>query len=91
MLTDRDRVPDPVAAARRLPRGSAVIFSPFANNIWMPPGGEQVCAQRIRQARDGGYDGFQLYESCCVMRAHPDGRLELEQPALRDVFGREFH
>ena len=72
------------------PKGVPVIFSPFANNIWGRPGGAQVCADRIRSAREGGYDGFQYYESCAVMRAHPDGRLEMEQPELREVLRREF-
>jgi len=63
-----------------------VIFSPFANNIWRNGNGASTTADRIQQAIDAGYDGFQLYESCSVMRAHPDGRLEMERPALRDVF-----
>ena len=76
--------------ARTRPKGIGVIYSRFANNIWSRPDGAGVCADRIRQAREGGYDGFQLYESCSVMRAHPAGRLEMEQPELRELFQREF-
>jgi hypothetical protein len=75
--------------ARARPKGIPVIFSPFANSLWRKPGGAAICANRIQQARDGGYDGFQFYESCAIMRAHTDGRLVMEQPELRDVFQEE--
>jgi hypothetical protein len=72
------------------PRGVPVMFSRYANNLWRLPGGADVCARRIQAAREHGFSGFQLYESCAVMRAHPDGHLEMEQPELREVFRREF-
>jgi hypothetical protein len=76
--------------ARARPHGTRLIFSPFANALWSRPDGVEVCRTRIQQARAGGFDGFQLYESCCVMRAHADGRLTLREPALRALFAREF-
>jgi len=72
------------------PMGIPVIFCPYANNLWGSSGGERVVADRIRLAREGGYDGFQYYECASVMRARPDGALVMRQPALRDVFRRNF-
>ncbi len=68
------------------PRNVPVIFSPYANNLWRLPGGADVCAHRIRLARECGFSGFQLYENCSVMRARADGELEMQQPALRALF-----
>jgi len=76
--------------SRTRPKGVPVIFSPYANNIWGRGKGIVTLADRIRLAREGGYDGFQLYENCAVMRAYPDGQLKLEYPELRDLFRREF-
>lgn len=72
------------------PRNIPLIFSPFANTLWRRPGGVTHCEKRIRGARDGGFSGFQFYESCAVIRAHPDGHLTMQQPALRELFQREF-
>lgn len=72
------------------PKGIPVMFSPFANNIWRQPGGAQVCADRIRQAREGGYDGFQYYENCAIVQPRPEGRIEVVHPEIADVFQREF-
>ena len=47
-------------------------------------------ADWIRLAREGGYDGYQLYESCAVVRGGKDGSVTMEQPALRELFQREF-
>ena len=73
------------------PKGTKIIFSPFANKIWSLPGGEKRCAEWIQQARKYGFDGFQLYESCCVNRSYPDGRVVMEYPELRELFQKEFN
>ena len=62
------------------PRGIPVIFCPYANNLWLRPGGERICANWIRLAREGGFDGYQLYEAAGVLRA------KVTEPALREVF-----
>lgn len=72
------------------PKGVDVIFSPYANHIWKQPGGARVCADRIHLARANGFDGFQFYENCAIMRAQSDGRVDMVQPELREVFKREF-
>ena len=72
------------------PRNIRTIFCPYANNIWRKPGGERVVADWIRLAREGGYDGYQLYECCAVVRAAKDGSVTMEQPALRELFQRQF-
>jgi hypothetical protein len=76
--------------AHARPHGTPLVFSPFANNIWRQPGGAEVCANRIRQARDGGFDGFQYYENCAIVQPRPDGRIEVVHPEIVDVFQREF-
>ena len=72
------------------PRNIRTIFCPYANNLWRKPGGERIVADWIRLAREGGYDGYQLYECCAVVRGSKDGRITMEQPALRELFRREF-
>jgi hypothetical protein len=67
-----------------------VIFCPYANNLWSAPGGVETCARRIRLAREAGFSGFQYYECASVVRATEDGRIVMEQPALRDLFKSEF-
>lgn len=72
------------------PRGTRVIFSPYANTIWNAPGGEAICAERIRLAQEHGYDGFQFYESAAITRATPQGEILMIQPALRELFQKTF-
>jgi hypothetical protein len=72
------------------PRHLRTIFCPYANNLWRKPGGERVVADWIRLAREGSYDGYQLYECCAVVRAAKDGSITMEQPALRELFQRQF-
>jgi hypothetical protein len=72
------------------PRNIQTIFCPYANTLWRRPGGENVVADFIRLARDGGYDGYQFYECCAVVRGAKDGKVIMEQPALRELFQREF-
>jgi len=72
------------------PRNIQTIFCPYANNLWRKPGGERVVADWIRLAREGGYDGYQFYECCAVVRGGKDGSITMEQPALRELFQREF-
>lgn len=72
------------------PKDVGVIFSRFANNIWLLPGGSDVCARRMKAAHDYGFSGFQYYESCAIMRAHTDGTLTMEQPELAEIFRKQF-
>lgn len=71
-------------------RGMSVIHCPFANSLWRTPGGERVIADWIDQARAHGFDGFQFFECAAVVRGTRDGRIVMEQPALRDVFRKQF-
>jgi len=68
------------------PRGIPTIFSPYANTLWKTPGGERIVAHRIRAAKAAGHDGFQHYECAFVIRGQADGRVVMDQPALREVF-----
>jgi hypothetical protein len=68
--------------------GIPTIFSPFALTLFRGPNGPASVEQLIRLAREHGCDGYQLYESCSVMRASRDGRVTLQHPAIRDVFRR---
>jgi hypothetical protein len=72
------------------PGGVPVIFCPYANTLWSAPGGAEVCARRIQLAREHGFDGFQYYECASVVRGTKDGRIIMEQPALKEVFQKEF-
>jgi hypothetical protein len=72
------------------PRGILAIACPYAANSFREPGGERFIADWIRQAREGGYDGYQLYECAAVIKGTHDGRIVMEQPALRDLLHREF-
>ena len=85
----RSRFGDEVLSHTR-PRGVPVIFCPYANNIWKKEGGEQVVEGRIRQAQEGGFDGFQYYECASVIHAQPEGEIVMTQPALREVFQKHF-
>jgi len=76
--------------AHARPNGIPLIFSRFANNIWRQPGGADVCAYRIRRAREGGYDGFQYYENCAIVQPQPGGRIEVVHPEIVEVFQKEF-
>ena len=61
-----------------------------AVNGWRTPGGEKMVAKWIAQARDHGFDGFQFFECAAVVRGTRDGKVFMEQPALRDVFREHF-
>jgi hypothetical protein len=50
----------------------------------------RLVQDRIRNAQAGGYDGFQFYECAAVVRGTQDGKIVMEQPALADLFRREF-
>ena len=71
-------------------RNVEAIFCPYANNRWTTPGGERLVADWIRSAREAGFDGYQYYECCSVVRATPDGKIVMDRPGLREVFQREF-
>lgn len=89
-ITLKEVGPGSRAARDILPRtrkhGLPVTYSPYANHLWARPGGEQVCGEWIRLAKQYGYDGYQLYESAAVLRGTQDGRLVMRQPALRELF-----
>ena len=72
------------------PRGILAIYCPYAANSFLQPGGEKAIAEWIRQARKGGCDGYQLYEAAAVIKGTADGKIVMEQPALRDLLSREF-
>ncbi|NQU12261.1 hypothetical protein HQ590_15810 [bacterium] len=72
------------------PRGIATIFCPYAANSFRDPGGERVIADWIRLAREGGGDGYQFYECAAVIKGTSDGRILMEQPALRTLLHHEF-
>lgn len=71
-------------------RGIPVVFCPYANNLFHAPGGDRTVAEWIRLAREGGYDGYQLYECAAVLRGTGDGKIIMEQPALAKLFQRQF-
>ena len=68
------------------PRGIPTVFCPYANTLWSVPGGERIVRDRIRAAKAAGHDGFQYYECASVVRGQADGRVVMDQPALREVF-----
>lgn len=68
------------------PRRIPVVFSPYANGSWRQGGGEEICANWIKIAREKGYDGFQFYECASVIQATSGGKLHLRRPALRALF-----
>jgi len=72
------------------PHGIQAIFCPYAANSFRKPGGERFIAEWIRMAREGGCDGYQLYECAAVIKGTKDGRIIMEQPALRDLLHRAF-
>lgn len=88
-LWPRTRFAEEVLSHAR-PKGTEMIFCPFANNLWKKPGGEKVVADWIRLAKEGDCDGYQFYECGCVVRGTKDGRVLMEQPALADVFRSHF-
>lgn len=71
-------------------RDIPLIFSPYANNIWRKGEGVEICAKRIKFARDNGFDGFQYYESASVLRATREGKVIMLYPELRHLFQKEF-
>ena len=73
------------------PRGIQAIFCPYANSLWGVPGGEKVVEGWIRAARAAGHGGYQYYECASVVNGTSQGEIVMRQPALRDVFRREFN
>lgn len=75
--------------ARTRARGIPAIFSPYNVN---PRGPEliPIVDDHIRNARQGGYGGYQFYECAAAVRATPDGRVVMDRPDLRDLFRRHF-
>jgi hypothetical protein len=69
-------------------RGMAVVFCPYANNLWMRPNGEKTCEDWMKLALRCGCDGFQLYQGTAVLAASPEGEIHSKYPALREVFRR---
>lgn len=85
----RSGIADEIFSLAR-PRGIAAIFCPYAANTFREPRGEECIADWIRQAHEGGCDGYQLYEAAAVIKGTADGRVVMEQPALRNLLGAEF-
>lgn len=71
------------------PKDVPMIFCTFYD-VPAAAGGAEACAQRIQLARKSGFSGFQLYECATVVRATKDGRVLMKEPALKDVFLKEF-
>jgi hypothetical protein len=77
-------------------QGIPAVFCPYANHYWnFPPysnlpGGERVIESMINVAKEGGCDGYQFYECAAVVRATPDGHIEMRTPELREVFRKHF-
>jgi len=71
-------------------RGVAVIFSPYANDIWRHPGGEKAVDFWIKSAREEGLTGYQFYEVAAIVKATPDETLVVEPPIIQDVFRTNF-
>ena|GEM_PF-1551041 len=77
-------------------QGIPAVFCPYANHYWnFPPysnlpGGERVIESMINVAKEGGCDGYQFYECAAVVRATPDGHIEMRTPELREVFRKYF-
>lgn len=67
-----------------------VIFSPYGLTLWSRPGGERTVSEWIRLAREQGFDGYQFYECCAIVRGTRDGQVVMQQPKLRELFKKEF-
>jgi len=88
-IRPRTRLAQEVLGRIRGPKVKAV-FCPYANNLWTVPGGERIVADWIRAAREAGFDGYQYYECASVVRGTPEGKIVMTQPALREVFRKQF-
>lgn len=75
---------------RTRPRQIRVVFTPYANDLWLTPGGEKVCADWIRLGEAFGCDGYQLYECACAIKGTPEGEVTMTQPALKAVLQNRF-
>ena len=71
------------------PRGIPVVYSLW-NSLWGGNENIQLTRNAITEAQEGGYNGFQFYESSAVVKGTSAGDLIMEQPALREVFGEFF-
>ncbi len=68
-----------------------VHFSPYANNIWNLPGGEEICDYWIHLAKENGFSGYQFYECAAIVSAKgEDCPLEVTAPAIEEVFRQHF-
>jgi hypothetical protein len=72
------------------PLGVAAFFSPYANNIWLRPGGESMCDYWINIAKDNGFDGYQFYEGAAIVKAADESTLIVEPVEVEAVFRRHF-
>lgn len=71
-------------------RGISAFFSPYANNIWLRPGGESMCDYWINIAKASGFDGYQFYEAAAIVKAADEATLTVDPVELEDVFKRHF-
>lgn len=72
------------------PNGVLTFFSPYANNIWLRPGGEEVCDYWINSAKANGFDGYQFYECAAIVKAADEKTLTVEPAEVEDIFIRHF-
>jgi len=72
------------------PRGVAAFFSPYANNIWLRPGGESMCDYWINIAKANGFDGYQFYEGAAIVKAADEATLTVEPVEVEAVFRQHF-
>jgi len=71
------------------PQGIPVIYCPF-NSHWSGPDNLSRVEDRIRNAKAGGYDGFQFYECSAVVEAKADRQIVMTVPPLRELFREHF-
>src|SRR5262249_22560195 len=67
------------------------VISLFAFAQWKQPGSERILEERIRTARDAGFDGYQYYDTAGLLRGFSDRqRVVVKNPAVRDMLRRQF-
>lgn len=73
-------------------QGIAAVVSRYAfATQWKEPGCEQVLDGWLKAADEGGFDGFQFYDSAALLRGFADRqRVLFKNPAVREVLRRHF-
>ena len=67
------------------PRGVKAIYYPYAAKSFLQTRGERGIALWIRQAREGGCDGYQFYEATAVIKGTSDKKCGGAASAAGDV------